>query len=261
MPTLPIPHSWAPQWVNTMNSIAVTATMTSREIAELTGKEHFHVLRDIRDLLNQVYDLKDNPNLDYQLIQGVSFDVCPQTKRVSMYHLDKDHTITLLIGYDAKARFKVVKRWQELESLSQPTLPTTPESKAVIAVQSFLQATNLFSCPLHLAQIESVKFARDRHGVDFSQALLIAPAQNNIKPTEEMLEPTELGKQFGLSAREMNSKLESLGLQVKTNSGWLPTKYGQDLCVKHSWNRGSKSGYNLKWNANAVRSAINLLDA
>ncbi len=36
-------------------------TMSSREIAELTGKQHAHVMRDIRALVDEI---SQNPNLD-----------------------------------------------------------------------------------------------------------------------------------------------------------------------------------------------------
>ena len=104
--------------------IATIASMSSREIADLTGKQHPHVLRDIRAMLAQVHDLTDNPSLDYQQIQGVIVEADEQTKRTSAIHLDKDHTLALLTGYDAKARFRVIKRWQELEAAAtRPALP------------------------------------------------------------------------------------------------------------------------------------------
>jgi len=97
-------------------------TMTSREIAELTGKRHDHVLRDIKTMLSQVHDLQDNPEMGYEVIQGVTFEFDSHTKRLSTISLDKDHTLTLLTGYDAKARFKVIRRWQELEVAAALTL-------------------------------------------------------------------------------------------------------------------------------------------
>jgi phage regulator Rha-like protein len=112
--------------------VPLNLSMTSREIAELTGKRHDHVIRDIRAMLAQVYDLTDNPNLGYQQIQGVIVETDSQTKRTAAIHLDKDHTLTLLTGYDAKARHRVIKRWQELETQAKPAFPdfTNPAEAA-----------------------------------------------------------------------------------------------------------------------------------
>lgn len=93
-------------------------SMTSREIAELTGKEHKNVIRDIRDLLTSLYDLKDGSDLSHEEIQGVTTEKDTRGY-LTLISLDKDHTLTLLSGYDAKARFKIVKRWQELETSAQ----------------------------------------------------------------------------------------------------------------------------------------------
>lgn len=85
-------------------------TMTSLEISELTGKAHAHVMRDTRAMMEA---LSVNPDLDpcaksstYTGKDGRQYD---------QYELDKDTCLTLLLGYDAVARMKVVKRWQALE--------------------------------------------------------------------------------------------------------------------------------------------------
>ena len=52
-------------------SLAALPAMTSIEIAELTGKQHAHVLRDIRELVNQ---LRDDPNMDHAEIPGISIE-------------------------------------------------------------------------------------------------------------------------------------------------------------------------------------------
>ncbi len=91
-------------------------TMSSREIAELTGKELSHVHRDIRTMLDE---LKDDPSLDH-----VSEDKDARGYTLA-FHLDRELTYTLLTGYSIPLRRNVVARWQELEAQQGPKLPTT----------------------------------------------------------------------------------------------------------------------------------------
>lgn len=83
-------------------------TMSSREIADMTNKEHKHVLRDIRTLRDQLGDMFGG---------SAQFWTHPQNgQQYEVFELDKDTCMTLLLGYNAVARMKVIKRWQELEA-------------------------------------------------------------------------------------------------------------------------------------------------
>src|SRR5699024_10727339 len=95
-------------------------TMTSREIAELTNKNHAHVMRDIRALIDAV---SMNPELE-PCVKTTSY-TGRDGRQYAQYELDKDTTLTLLLGYDTVARMRVVKRWQELEAQQKPQLPQT----------------------------------------------------------------------------------------------------------------------------------------
>lgn len=99
--------------MNTLMSLASKPlTMTSREIAALVGKEHFHVMRDIRTLRTQLGALFGGSIQTWRHPQnGQTYDE---------FALDKDTCLTLLLGYDPVARLKVVKRWQELEAGAVP---------------------------------------------------------------------------------------------------------------------------------------------
>jgi len=81
--------------------------MTSREIAELTGKELAHVHRDIRAMLDELK--KDDPDLDHpqESTDSRGYTTC--------FYLDRELTETLLTGYSASARLKVIRRRHELE--------------------------------------------------------------------------------------------------------------------------------------------------
>ena len=92
-------------------------TMSSREIAELVGKEHKHVMRDLRVLSEQLGDMFEGV---------VQVWTHPQNKQqYEEYAIKRDTCITLLTGYDSVSRMKVIKRWQELESAQKPSIPQT----------------------------------------------------------------------------------------------------------------------------------------
>ncbi|KFJ08549.1 phage antirepressor KilAC domain protein [Delftia acidovorans] len=116
-----------------MNAItaisAAVLTMSSREIAELTGRDHGNVMRDIRTLLDdlQASDLK--PVCETTTYAGANGQRYPQ------YELDRDTCLTLLLGYDAVARMKVVKRWQELEAQAAPAVPRTMSQALRLAAE------------------------------------------------------------------------------------------------------------------------------
>ena len=85
--------------------------MTSKEIAELTGKEHFNVLRDIKAMLSEL-------NLGQLSFEGSYFS--DQNKLMPMFSLPKDLTITLVSGYSVVMRHRIVTRWMELEHRRSP---------------------------------------------------------------------------------------------------------------------------------------------
>jgi phage regulator Rha-like protein len=75
-------------------------TMSSREIAELTGKEHKNILDQLGYTLAEFSaNLPDSYNRPQQ-----------------GFKLPKDLTITLVSGYSVPMRHRIVTRWMELEA-------------------------------------------------------------------------------------------------------------------------------------------------
>lgn len=81
--------------------------MTSLEIAEVTGKQHAHVMRDIRKLLSQGV-AESNFGL------GSYTDTNGQER--PCFNLTKKGCLILASGYDAVLREKIINRWEELET-------------------------------------------------------------------------------------------------------------------------------------------------
>lgn len=116
-----------------MNAItaisAAVLTMSSREIADLTGRDHGNVMRDIRTMLDDLQASNLNPVCETTTYAGANGQRYPQ------YELDRDTCLTLLLGYDAVARMKVVKRWQELEAQAAPAVPRTMSQALRLAAE------------------------------------------------------------------------------------------------------------------------------
>ena len=84
-------------------------TMSSLEIAELTGKRHDHVVRDIKAMFEQLGDSEG-------FLRSEGTYTHPQNgQKYKCYNLPKDETICLIAGYNAQVRMRIIKRWQELE--------------------------------------------------------------------------------------------------------------------------------------------------
>ena len=90
--------------------------MSSREIAELTGKRHDHVMVDIRNMLNSLGLHAPEFSGTYKNERGNTYEC---------FNLPKDLTITLVSGYNVQMRYAITKRWMELEAQQAPKLPTT----------------------------------------------------------------------------------------------------------------------------------------
>lgn len=102
-----------------MNDIAKISgqTMSSREIADLTGKRHDNVMRDARLML-----------LDLHGVGGVlSFEDTALNEqngqRYPIFRLPKRETLILVSGYSIAMRARIIDRWQELEeSRARPAM-------------------------------------------------------------------------------------------------------------------------------------------
>lgn len=87
--------------------------MSSLEIAEITGKKHHNILRDIRKMLTEL-DVVDSSNLiSPQFVEAQYLN--SQGKAQPLTILNKELTFTLLARYSFKLANLIVKRWQALE--------------------------------------------------------------------------------------------------------------------------------------------------
>lgn len=134
-------------------------TMSSREIAELTGKRHFHVTTDIEKMLA---DLKE----DATGFRAIYLD--SMNREQTEYLLDREHTDCLLTGYSAAMRMVVIKRWRELEEQAARPMTqaeiTAANANHLVAVerQQREQQVALERIETRVANVEQVRYLDSR---------------------------------------------------------------------------------------------------
>lgn len=118
-----------------IQTIGAARTMSTREIAELTGKLVKHVNRDAEQMIDDLRASgEDGPDLDH-----VQIDRDARGYIVAI-HLPQGLSITLVTGYSVVHRHRVVKRWQELEARNTPVaLPDFADP--VAAARAWADAT------------------------------------------------------------------------------------------------------------------------
>ena len=136
----------------------IKETMSSIEIAELTGKEHKNVMRDIRTLLEQgVQELNFEPSFIIRYLPngGSKQDPC--------FNLTKKGCLILASGYDAKLREKIISRWEELEIEKRNGGFKVPSS--------FAEALRLAAVQMEQIEQQQKQLEADKPKVLFAEAV------------------------------------------------------------------------------------------
>ena len=177
-------------------SIYKEQTMTSLEIAELTGKQHKDVMKAIR-----------NMEPAWVKVQGRKFALLSRiyklpnggTKEVPCYQLTKTECLYIATKFNDEARARLVLRWQELES---EKLRVKSEKRGVL----------LLGC----SDEEILEEADDIIGEEL---------QELNKYTANCYSPTDIGKVYGMDGRDLNSFLtETKSFIYHGNNGHRKTQ-------------------------------------
>jgi phage regulator Rha-like protein len=168
-------------------------TMSSHEIAELVEKRHDNVLRDIEKMLQDIGDPK------FGASSFEAENITPQNKRAKEYLLPRDLTVTLITGYRADLRFKVIKRLEELDAQRTPAMLTGPQllAAALIEANATLQV-----------QTQQIEAMRDD-----------VTALERIAMADGSLSVTEAAKNLGLRPKDLLS-LMARAEHIRNSTGF-----------------------------------------
>lgn len=222
-------------------------TMTSREIAELTGKRHDHVIRDARNMLIGLYGEKEvaqglpdkdlfevfcdrmgwgiaSPKLGNQRVAGVQ--VTRDSRGfVSEIALDYNHSMTLVSGYNVKLRKLIVDRWQALEA-SEAVSPSVPALNLRQPAQMLAVAMQL----AEMVQEQQAQLTAQAPKVKFAEA---------VGASEDLQAVAAVAKVIGTGERRLFAWMRDNGILTATN---LPLQHhldaGRFRVVERTWKDG-----------------------
>ena len=183
-------------------------TMTSLEIAEVTGKRHDSILRDIRNILSQGVDA-------HNFVETYYTD--KSNRQQKCYTLTKKGCLILASGYDVILREKIINRWEELE---------TKERNQYQVPKSFAEA--LMLAAKQQEQIEEQQRqleANSKEIVELNGAIAEMEPKvtyvDMILASKETVTTTQIAQDYGQSAKAFNVLLRNFGVQHKVGGQWV----------------------------------------
>lgn len=224
-----------------MEDIVRKETMTSLEIAEVTGRNHKDVMRSIREMEEAWVKVNGRKFalVEYKDAKG---EMRP------CYSLNKTECLYIATKFNDEARAKLVLRWEELERKEQYQVP-----------QSFAEA--LMLAAKQQEKIEQQQLALKSKNEEIIQlSATITEMQpkvsyvDTILSSKETVTTTQIAQDYGQSAKALNVLLRNFGIQHKVGGQWilyskyLPCGYVQSETVPITHRDGSAgSVMHTKW--------------
>ena len=220
--------------------------MSSLEIAEVTGKEHKNVMRDIQNLLSQGVDKLNFERISYKDSMNRVRDA---------YQLTYKGVLILASGYNPVLREKIINRWEELETgKAEPKYDQQPTSQPKLSDK--IQAANFLAEFLNLngaSKLAIAKSIADPLGLPTPDYVM---NEKTVHAAKDLLATHNVK----MSSAEFNKILVSNGIVErmtrpgkggKTHS-WvvIPEKYeefGQNARNPHAQNQTQALWYDNKF--------------
>lgn len=211
---------------------------TSLNVADVFGKNHRDVMRNIKNLTAQNYAVKN------MFVKGTYVNKRNQTW--PMYYMNKDGFSILVMGFTGKRATKF-----KLDYIS-----------AFNAMQKQLSNQNPISSLINApkSKILSIAAKTERqHEKDLPKVHYYDKSMRN----PGTMTTTVIAKDYGMSAWELNRLLNKLGIIYKQGKSWVLYSKYQDLKLgsydSYNYDNNRRVNENWKWNQRGKKFIHDLL--
>ncbi len=195
-----------------MNQLVnIKQTITSREIAELTGKMHKHVLDAIRNM-EQSWVKVGQPNFRLSEYKD------PTGRRLPQFELNKKECLYIATKFNDEARARLIIRWEELETKAQ-TVDFSNPNTVLQLVQNWADEQKKREIAEQQVRIKEEQL--QLQGKVIEQNTPKVNYFDKVLQSESAYTTTQIAKELGITATSLNLRLRNLQIQYKQSGTWV----------------------------------------
>ena len=192
-------------------------TMSSLEIAKLTGKPHNDVMKAIRAMEPSWEKVSQGKfSLSSRKVEQPNGGI----REYPCYELTKTECLYVATKFNDEARAKLVLRWEELEQKQRSQMLQLPDftdpAEAAIAWAKEYKERKVLAIENKKLEEENIQLAAENQELKHDKNYL-----DLIMRSKALLTISQIAQDYGMSGKALNKKLAEMGIQYSINGQWI----------------------------------------
>jgi phage antirepressor YoqD-like protein len=192
-------------------------TMSSLEIAQLTGKPHNDVMKAIRAMEPSWEKVSQGKfSLSSRKVEQPNGGI----REYPCYELTKTECLYVATKFNDEARAKLVLRWEELEQKQRAQMLQLPDftdpAEAAMAWAKEYREKKVLAIENKKLEEENIQLAAENQELKHDKNYL-----DLIMRSKALLTISQIAQDYGMSGKALNKKLADMGIQYSINGQWI----------------------------------------